>query len=677
MKISFFSRPFHILFSFLFFLSCAGCAGRPSQLVFEMIPTGKTLSSNSRFLIIDDFNAGSQKGKFGTRLGTEWKPSPNTRLRADRSDAIKYGGSLSFEFDFSSKNPAVIETSLNGLDASQAQFLVFMLRRKEFNDFRGTIEVSLRDLTGKEATVGIHSSLLRWWTGPTDQWVQAVIPKAKFKDLDFNQLDRFKILLKSGSKQQNGKLIFDEIAFFGNEELVFNSEKDNLLGFPEIDVNETRRSELLAIKDDQQFLREIARDTWLYFENLVDRNTHLVVDHARAGSTLGIGSYISPTNLALYWLVNVAAYDLSLISKEKAIQNIKLSFDSFEKMDRWKSRFWYNFYHTGTLKVTRKYISTVDNGWLAAGLIVIRSAFPEEFGTKASEILKKLDFSEFYDISNGQLKLGFDDEKGRFAPYHYGLLATEARLTSYIAIGKGDVEEEHWARIFRTLPLEWDWQKQVPEGQDSQLFGVNVFEGHYSFLGKKFIPSWGGSLFEFLAPTLLVDEQKLAKENLGMNNEIVTDLHIQYALKEQKYPIWGLAPCAVRNGKYWIYREYGIPQMGAKGYSDRGVIAPYASFLALATRPKEAIKNFRQMLLQYPDSYGEYGFYDSIDVTKGIVNHQYLALDQALSFLAIVNYLENGSLRRRFQTDPIGKKVEMLLKEEKFSIGQIENERRN
>ncbi len=108
--------------------------------------------------------------------------------------------------------------------------------------------------------------------------------------------------------------------------------------------------------------------------------------------------------------------------------------------------------------------------------------------------------------------------------------------------------------------------------------------------------------------------------------------------------------------------------MGAKGYSDRGVIAPYASFLALATRPEAAIQNFRQMLSKYPDSYGEYGFYDSIDVVKGIVNHQYLALDQAMSFLAIVNYLENDSLRRRFQSDPIGKKGAAVLSEEQFSI---------
>ena len=70
----------------------------------------------------------------------------------------------------------------------------------------------------------------------------------------------------------------------------------------------------------------------------------------------------------------------------------------------------------------------------------------------------------------------------------------------------------------------------------------------------------------------------------------------------------------------------------------------------------------------FPDIYGEYGFYDSADVLKGTVNYQYLALDQAMSFLAIANYLQGGAVRKRFHSDPIGKEGEGLLKEEAFSI---------
>ncbi len=653
----------------LLFVSLAGCAIKEPASIFSTIPAGKTTLSTTRFQLIDDFNAGVSK----TRLGTEWeiqKDNSGTKIEllANQEDAVRHGGSLSIEYTIPAYRKGGFSVLLNGLDASQARFLVFLVHKAEFESFPGEIFAALRDSTGKEAAVEIKRLTKRPWMGPHSEWVETAIPKAAYPAIDFSRLDRLQIFLIASSGEVKGKLVLDEVAFFGPEELVFKSDQDNLIGFPKEEISGARRDQLLKIRDDKQFLLEISRDTWRYFENLIDRETNFVVDHIRMGQAPGVGSYVNPTNVGLYWLASVAAYDLSLISKEQAIRNIQSSLDAFEKLERWNSGFWYNYYHTHNRRITRKYVSVADNGWLAAALVVIRQAFPETFGDQASKLLKKLDFFEFYDASNGQLKLGFDGDKGIFSPYHYGLLATEARLASYVAIGKGDLENEHWARIYRTLPVEWDWQKQIPQGSEQTLFDLPVFEGFYTYLGRQYVPSWGGSLFEFLSPTLLLKEQELAPKGLGKNNEIVTDLHIKYALHEKGYPVWGMAPCAVRNGKYWIYREYGVPQLGAKGYPDRGVIAPYASFLALATRPEAAIRNLREILLRYPDVYGAYGFYDSVDVMKGIVNHQYLALDQAMSFLAIVNYVQDGGVRKRFHADPIGQKAEVLLREETFSV---------
>ena len=163
-----------------------------------------------------------------------------------------------------------------------------------------------------------------------------------------------------------------------------------------------------------------------------------------------------------------------------------------------------------------------------------------------------------------------------------------------------------------------------------------------------------------------MDEQTYGRENLGRNNEIVTDLHILYAIRDKKYPVWGIAPCAIQYGRNWQYKEYGIPELAAKGYPDEGVVAPYASFLALATRPKNAVENFRNLLAEYDEIYGEFGFYDSVVVASGKVDQQYLLIDQAMNFIAMVNYLKQGSITKRFHSDPVGKKAEVLLKEEKF-----------
>ena len=651
----------------LLFLSLSSCAAKETAPpIFTEIPAGKTTGSASHFELIDDFNAGIGK----TRLGSEWQASDldgvKLRLFADREDAVKYGGSMGIEYAIPAQQSAHISTPLNGKDMSQAQFFAFLVRKSDWDLFRGKISIELADMKGNKIAVDLKKANARFWKGPQGEWLEVAVPRAAFQTLDFNQLDRFDLILTASSKQATGSLSVDEIAFFGPEDLVFQSDRDNLTGFVTQAVNEGRKNKVQDTRDDKQFLTEIARDTWFYFKNAADRDTTLVVDHIRTGDVSGIGSYTTPTNVALYWLANVAAFDLSLITKEEAVKNIQASLTTLDRLERWHG-FWFNYYQTHNLRVSKKYVSTVDNGWLAAGLIVIRDAFPESFNEKATALLKELNFSEFYDNSNGQLKLGFDADKNVFSRYHYGLLATEARLASFVAIGKNDLEKEHWARIYRTLPPEWDWQKQIPQGSEQMLFGVLVFEGFYTYLNKKFIPSWGGSLFEFLSPTLLIKEQELAPEGLGKNNLVVTDLHIDDA-HQKGYPVWGMAPCAIRNGKYWIYREYGVTELGAKGYPDRGVVTPYVSFLALATRPEAAVQNLRQMLKLYPDIYGEYGFYDSVDVTKGNVNYQYLALDQGMSLVAIANYVKDGAIRERFHHDPVGQHAEQLLKEEKFSI---------
>lgn len=645
-----------------------GCAAQKPYSAFETIPKDKSTTSSSRFELIDHFNAGVANTSFGTKWHTHSLEGSRAELVPEAEDGVRYGASATIEYDIPAGKEVSISADLKGLDISRADLVVLLLRKKEFELFGGKLYLRFTDESGHKASVEIHPYTSPYINGRGTDWLEVGAPTKAFSGVDFNQLKSFEFAL-AASRSVKGRLVLDEIGFFNKEDIVFKSGLDNLAGFPKTIAPLNRTSELLRVKNDKAFLSEVAADTWHYFDKLIDTETHLPVDHIRQGRVNGIGSYASPTNIAIYWLANVAALDLSLISREKALHNIEASFKTVLKLKRW-SGFFYNYYHTRSLLVTREYISTVDNGWLAAALVVVRQAFPKELGRQATQLLGEMNFSKFYDPSNGQLKLGYDTEKEKFTPYHYGLLVTEARLTSYVAIGKGDLGPEHWARIYRTLPEEWDWQKQKPEGEETKLFDQPVFEGHYTFLGKKFVPSWGGSLFEFLAPALLVKEQKLGPRGFGKNNETVADLHIEYALKKRGLPVWGSAPCAVQSGVGWIYREYGIPEMGSKekGYPDRGVIAPYASILALEMRPKEVIQNLREMLSRYQGIYGEYGFYDSVETGKGIVNHQYLILDQGMSFLSFANFLRDGVIQNYFHADPVGKGGEVLLQEEVFSI---------
>lgn len=165
-------------------------------------------------------------------------------------------------------------------------------------------------------------------------------------------------------------------------------------------------------------------------------------------------------------------------------------------------------------------------------------------------------------------------------------------------------------------------------------------------------------------PTLVLKERELAPNGLGLNNRIMTELQRDYALVEKKYPVWGISPAADSNGRTWQYLELGVPELGAKGYPDREVITPHVSFLALDSLPKDAIQNIRK-LLDYP-IYGDYGFYDAINLKNNRVNPQYLALDQGMILVAICNYLSGGAIQNRFHADPVGKKAESLLSKETF-----------
>ena len=114
------------------------------------------------------------------------------------------------------------------------------------------------------------------------------------------------------------------------------------------------------------------------------------------------------------------------------------------------------------------------------------------------------------------------------------------------------------------------------------------------------------------------------------------------------------------------YGEFGIKEIGVKGYRDFGIITPHVSFLALEFRPKEALSNIRELIKRYA-IIGEYGFYDSVKIRgKETVTPKYLALDQGMILVSITNYLKRGIIRDYFHEDPSVARTEHLLQEERF-----------
>ncbi|HTL46585.1 MAG TPA: glucoamylase family protein [Verrucomicrobiae bacterium] len=429
-------------------------------------------------------------------------------------------------------------------------------------------------------------------------------------------------------------------------------------------------------QDQKEFLKEIAKDTWRFFDEIVDKEHGLPLDTVQIakgedafGDGTWIGDYTNVTNIGVYLMCVVSGYDLGFITKEEAVKRLKQTMTTLEKLDYHQSGFPYNYYDTTTLERTSYFVSLVDSGWLLAGLYVVKNAFPEDLSGQAERLLNRGNLVFFYDPVERQFFHGYYDHLEVYSDYHYGTFYTEPRATSYMGIARGEVPEEHWFNgLIRTFPESYSWQEMKPINRVKKTTLGHTYDGgYYQWKDLKYVPSWGGSAFEALMPTLILKEKDLAPEGLGGNDATQVQGQIRYALDELKQPVWGMSPSSVPEGGY---SEYGAKPFGSKGYKP-GVVTPHASILSLEFAPEEVVKNLRKLLELY-DIYGEYGFYDAVTPATGLVARKYLSLDQGMILVALNNYLNNGAIRNRFHADPTMKNGEKLLTSEKFFEGAPE-----
>jgi hypothetical protein len=404
---------------------------------------------------------------------------------------------------------------------------------------------------------------------------------------------------------------------------------------------------------DRAFLRRLARDTWRGLAAFTDREHALPVDHVELGPTLAradarVGDYTNVTSVGLYLTAIVAANELHLVRRKEALARVAAVLHTLDGLETYDG-FFFNYYDTTSLERTSDFVSFIDSAWLTAGLVVVRQAFPE-IADACRRLVGRADYRFFYDPDTGRMRHGYWAHPGRPSRFHYGMLYAESRLGSLIAIGKGDVPAEHWFRMLRTLPASCTWQTQAPHGRHLETVrGYHLFGGWYEWRGVHYVPSWGGSMFEALMPTLVLDEARLLPESLGRNDVAHAEVQRRAALDDLRYPVWGLSSSEIPDGQG--YSEYGIRALGVLGYG-AGAVTPHASALALAVTPRQAEANLRTLARRY-DVYGDFGFYDAVDPVSGTVAPVYLTLDQAMTFIAVANRLCGGCVQQRFESDPI------------------------
>ncbi|HET9142834.1 glucoamylase family protein [Actinophytocola sp.] len=474
-------------------------------------------------------------------------------------------------------------------------------------------------------------------------------------------------------------------------------------------------------------LATYAADTWRSMAALVDPATALPADNIDGALDPASRSrYTSPTNVGMYLWATVSARHLGLIRTGEAKDRIRRTLTTLRTLARHPaSGQFYNWYDPATGAVLRTwpvdgstvhpFLSSVDNGWLASGLLTVAGDLPDLAGP-AWSVLSGMDFGFYYDpaargadVPAGLIRGGFWDEQPPgcsvldnyrdrgpevwYTCHHYGAFNTEPRIASYIGIALGQIPAAHYFAGWRTFPptCDWSWQEQQPVGHDATYLGVPVFEGTYAYRGMRLVPTWGGSMFEALMVPLVVPEETWGPRSWGRNHPRYVKAQIEHGLTEARYGYWGFSPSNNPDGTP-PYREWGVDAIGmdGPGYTsdvqrtsvddgfgdcpDRpavpppasfgdGVVTPHASFLALRYAPHAALSNLDKLRRDF-GAYGPGGFYDAVNVGTGAVSRTYLALDQGMVLAAATNALRGDVLRRAFTNGPIARLRPLIAMED-------------
>ncbi|HET8948664.1 MAG TPA: glucoamylase family protein, partial [Candidatus Polarisedimenticolia bacterium] len=260
----------------------------------------------------------------------------------------------------------------------------------------------------------------------------------------------------------------------------------------------------------------------------------------------------------------------------------------------------------------------------------------------AEALVEKMDFQFLFDPARKLFSIGCRVADAGLDPGSYDLLASESRLASFIAVGKGDVPPEHWFLLGRAL---------TPLGRGAALV------------------SWSGSMFEYLMPLLVMRQP--ARSLLDLTCRLVVGRQIRYGA-ERGVP-WGISESTynVRDAEMtYQYSDFGVPGLGLKrGLFEDVVVAPYATALAAMLDPRAALHNFSRLTEE--GGRGAYGFYDALDYTPArlpenarvAVVRAYMAHHQGMTIVALGNVVHDGATPRRFHSHPMVQAAELLLQE--------------
>ena len=233
---------------------------------------------------------------------------------------------------------------------------------------------------------------------------------------------------------------------------------------------------------------------------------------------------------------------------------------------------------------------------------------------------------------------------------YYDLLASEARVASFVAIAKREVTQSHWFRLGRRMTL------------------AN---------GRPVLMSWSGSMFEYTMPSLILYTPRGSLLDISCRGAIA--YQVEYGA--QRGVPWGISESAFNSRDRELtyqYSAFGVQGLGFKrGLGRQLVVAPYATALAAQYDVPAALRNYER--LDRLGALGRFGFYDAIDFTARrrpegqafVLVRTFMAHHQGMTLVALDNVVHAGVMRHRFHREPIVLAAELLLQESAAHVSAV------
>ena len=288
--------------------------------------------------------------------------------------------------------------------------------------------------------------------------------------------------------------------------------------------------------------------------------------------------------------------------------------------------------------------------WLEKLTAVLAASKADEWAARSDALARRIvafekamDFRILYNSARHLFSIGYNESAGRLDNSHYDLLASEACLTSFLAVARGEAPRKHWFQLNRSLT-------PVPGG-------ISLI-------------SWGGTMFEYLMPRLFI----LPVVGTLLDECWLGAVRKQIDYSAENHVPWGVSESgfnALDSQLNYQYQAFGVPGSGAETRPGRKRPGggTYATMLALPVLPQEARQNLHR--LRKEKALAAYGFYEAIDYTRdrlkkrrrSAIIRSFMAHHQGMALIAINNCLRGEPMPRRFHADPLVRASDLLLQE--------------